>query len=125
MYITARTLKANALTFTGVIWPSAPCGRARSISARANRLATGCECPIWMYDRIGNNLVPRQSTGFNDFAKAESLRDFLIARSKAEAANGVRIDGCVQKCLASHKHELGDTATIDPATIVRSSTSLV
>jgi len=82
--------------------------RKSKISARAKRLAMDCECPIWMYGRIGNNLVPRQSTGFNDLAKAEKLRDSLIARSKGEAANGVRIDDCVRKYLASHKHELGD-----------------
>lgn len=82
--------------------------RKSKISARAKRLAMDCECPIWMYGRIGNSLVPRQSTGLNYLAKAESLRDSLIARSKREAANGVKIDECVQKYLASHEHELGD-----------------
>ena len=64
-----------------------------------------------MYGRSGNSLVPRQSTGFNDLAKAEALRDSLIARSKSESAHGVRIDECVQKYLASHKHELGEKTT--------------
>ena len=44
----------------------------------------------------------------NDLAKAEALRDSLIARSKSESAHGVRIDECVQKYLSSHKHELGE-----------------
>src|SRR5215831_17853894 len=82
--------------------------RKSKISARAKRLAMDCDCPIWMYGRSGNSLVPRQSTGFNDLAKAEALRDSLIARSKSESAHGVRIDECVQKYLASHRHELGE-----------------
>jgi len=82
--------------------------RKSKISARAKRIAMDCDCPIWMYGRSGTSLVPRQSTGFNDLAKAEALRDSLIARSKSESAQGVRIDECVQKYLASHKHELGE-----------------
>ena len=105
MYIIACTLEALTLYRRHL---AACIVRKNKISARAKRLAMDCKCPIWMYGRIGNNLVPRQSTGFNDLAKAEALRDSLIARSKGEAANGVRIDESVQKYLASHKHELGD-----------------
>lgn len=52
--------------------------RKSKISARAKQLAMDCECPIWMYGRIGNNLVPRQSTGFNDLG-----RDLLLAPNKS------------------------------------------
>jgi integrase/recombinase XerD len=78
------------------------------LSARAKRLAMDCHCPIWMYGRVGNSLVPRQSTGFTDLAEAEALRDSLVAKTKSEAVHGLRIGECVQKYLASHKHELGE-----------------
>jgi integrase/recombinase XerD len=79
-----------------------------SISVAAKRLAMGCQCPIWMYGRVGDSLVPRQSTGFTDLAEAEAMRDTLIAQSKSEMVHGFRIGECVQKYLASHKHELGE-----------------
>jgi len=78
------------------------------LSARAKRLAMDCQCPIWMYGRVGGSLVPRQSTGFTNLAEAEALRASLIAQSKSEAVHGLRIDECIQKYLASHKHELGE-----------------
>jgi hypothetical protein len=61
-----------------------------------------------MYGRTRNSLVPRQSTGFTNLPKAEALRDSLIAGSKSEEVHGLRIGECVQKYIASHKHELGE-----------------
>jgi integrase len=61
-----------------------------------------------MYGRTGNSLVPRQSTGFTDVAEAEALRDALIAESRNEAVHGTRIGECIDKYLASRKHELGE-----------------
>lgn len=88
---------------------TAACIVTRSkISARAKRLAMDCKCPIWMYGRTGNGVVPRQSTGFTKLAEAEAMRDALIAQSKSEAVHGLRIGECIQKYLASHEHELGE-----------------
>ncbi len=82
--------------------------RKSKISARAKRKAMGCDCPIWMYGRTGNSLVPRQSTGFTDLADAEALRDKLIAQSKNESVHGPTVEECVNKYLASRKHELAE-----------------
>jgi integrase len=85
------------------------CAVAKSkISARAKRAAMGCQCPIWMYGRAGNSVVPRQSTGFTDLADAEAMRDALIAQSKNETVHGLKIGECIEKYLASRKHELGE-----------------
>jgi integrase len=85
------------------------CTVAKStISARAKRAAMGCQCPIWMYGRTGNSVVPRQSTGFTDLAEAEALRDTLIAQSKNETAHGPKLEDCISKYLAARKHELGE-----------------
>ena len=86
---------------------SCPVAKSK-LSAWAKRKAMGCECPIWMYGRTGNSLVPRQSTGFTDVAEAEALRDALIAESRNEAVHGTRIGECIDKYLASRKHELGE-----------------
>jgi integrase len=87
------------------------CAVAKSkISARAKRLAMNCQCPIWMYGRAGNNIVPRQSTGFTDLADAEAMRAALIAQSKSETVHGTRIGDCIEKYLASRTHELGEKA---------------
>jgi integrase len=88
---------------------TASCAVAKSkISARNKRAAMGCECPIWMYGRTGNSVVPRQSTGFTDLADAEAMRDALIAQSKNDAVHGSKIGDCIDKYLASRKHELGE-----------------
>ena len=86
---------------------SCPVGKSK-ISARAKRAAMGCDCPIWMYGRTGNTLVPRQSTGFTDLPDAEAMRDALIAQSKNENVHGPQIGECIEKYLASRKHELGE-----------------
>jgi len=86
---------------------SCPVGKSK-ISARAKRAAMGCDCPIWMYGRTGNTLVPRQSTGFTDLPDAEAMRDALIAQSKNENVHGPQLGECIEKYLASRKHELGE-----------------
>ncbi len=86
---------------------SCPISKSK-LSARAKRAAMGCDCPIWIYGRTGSNLVPRQSTGFTDLAEAEAMRDALIAQSKDEAVHGPKIADCVDKYLASRRHELGE-----------------
>jgi integrase len=82
--------------------------RKSNMSARAKRLAMNCECPIWIYGRVENNLVPRQSTGFTILTDAEAMRDALTARPKTEIIRGVGIADCIQKYLAWRKHELGE-----------------
>ena len=85
------------------------CPVAKSkISARNKRKAMGCQCPIWMYGRTGNSVVPRQSTGLTDLAEAEGMRDALIAQSKSETARGPKVSECIEKYLASRQHELGE-----------------
>ena len=61
-----------------------------------------------MYGRTGNSLVPRQSTGLTKLAEAEAMRGALIAQSKNVAVHGSKIADCIDKYLASRKHELGD-----------------
>ncbi|MBL0158793.1 MAG: site-specific integrase [Bryobacterales bacterium] len=78
------------------------------LPARARRLFLNCECPIWMYGRTDNGLVPRQSTGFTALPEAEALRASLVAQSQTEAVRGHRIDECVLKYLASRRHELSE-----------------
>jgi integrase len=82
--------------------------RKSRISAKAKRQAMHCQCPIWMYGRAGNSVVPRQSTGFTNLADAEAMRDALVAQSKGETVHGAKISDCIQKYLASRKHELGE-----------------
>jgi len=78
------------------------------LSARAKRLFLECKCPIWIYGRTDNGIVPRQSTGFNTLPEAEALRASLLAESQSEEVRGPRIRDCVTKYLVSRRHELGD-----------------
>ena len=78
------------------------------LPVRAKRLFTDCECPIWMYGRTDNGLVPRQSSGFTTFPEAEALRASLVAQSQTETVRGPRISECRTKYLASRRHELGE-----------------
>ena len=82
----------------------------KRLATRAKRLFVDCECPIWMYGRTKSALVARQSTGFTAMSDAETLKTSLLAGGKTEAVQGYRIDDCVEKYLASRKHELGDKA---------------
>lgn len=76
------------------------------LPVRAKRLFQDCECPIWMYGRTDNGLVPRQSTGFTTFPEAEALRASLVAQSQTEAVRGPRLSECIAKYLESRRHEL-------------------
>lgn len=88
---------------------SASCTVAKSkISARAKRLAMGCQCPIWIYGRVGNSLVPRQATGFTDLSEAEKMRNSLVAQAKDKAVQGDRIGDCANRYLVSRQHELSE-----------------
>jgi len=78
------------------------------LPVRAKRLFKDCECPIWMYGRTDNGLVPRQSTGFTTFPEAEALRASLMAQSQTEAVRGPRISDCIAKYLESRRHELSE-----------------
>jgi integrase/recombinase XerD len=78
------------------------------LQARAKRLFMDCECPIWMYGRTDNGLVPRQSTGFTTFPEAEALRASLVAQSQTEVVRGPRIGDCITKYLVSRRHELSE-----------------
>ena len=40
-----------------------------------------CSCPIWIYGRTPQNIVPRQSTGYADLKQAEALRRPCSPRS--------------------------------------------
>jgi integrase/recombinase XerD len=78
------------------------------LSAPAKRLFTACQCPLWMYGRTGNAIVPRQSTGLTDMAEAMALRDSLDAKQKNEKVHGPRLAECIENYLASRRHELGE-----------------
>src|SRR5262245_48293256 len=77
------------------------------LPARAKRHFMACHCPIWMYGRTKKALVPRQSTGLTVLQEAEALRASLLADGKSEAIHGPKLRECIEKYLASRKHELG------------------
>jgi len=52
--------------------------------------------------------IPRQSTGTRDLKTAEGILAALITTDKKKQADGPTIEECIQKYLASHKHELGE-----------------
>jgi integrase/recombinase XerD len=79
-----------------------------NLPARAKRHYAGCDCPIWIYGRTRNELIPRQSTGLTNLSEAEALRDSLIAKSKPEIVHGPKISDCIDKYLASRQHELAE-----------------
>ena len=65
-----------------------------------------CNCPIWIYGRVGNDFFPRQTTGFVDLADAEALRASLIAKTKSKSGNDRPLAECIEDYLAAHRHEL-------------------
>lgn len=67
-----------------------------------------CNCPIWAAGRTANGEIPRQSTGTRDLKTAEAILAALIVTDKKKQADGPTIEECIQKYLASHKHELGE-----------------
>ena len=78
------------------------------ISSRAKRRYMDCQCPIWIYRRTRDALVPRQSTGTRDLAVAEVQRQSLFKQDQDMVAHGPRIDDCVERFLESHQSKLGE-----------------
>ena len=77
------------------------------LSPRAKRRFMECDCPIWMYGRTRDALVPRQSTGTRDLAVAEAQRQSLLKEDYDAAVHGPRIDDCIERFLESHQSKLG------------------
>ena len=67
-----------------------------------------CQCPIWIYGRTRDALVPRQSTGTRDLAVAEAQRQSLLKEGEDSVAHGPRVDDCVERFLQSHQSKLGE-----------------
>jgi site-specific recombinase XerD len=67
-----------------------------------------CDCPIWIYGRTRDALVPRQSTGTRDLAVAEAQRQSLLKEDHGAALHGPRIDDCIERFLESHQSKLGN-----------------
>ncbi|MCW5982368.1 MAG: site-specific integrase [Bryobacteraceae bacterium] len=88
------------------------------LPAKAKRRYMGCECPIWVYGRTDNELVPRQSTGTTDLKTAEAIKASLIAEGKDKAVYGPTISECVEKYLASRQHERSENTQAQDATIL-------
>jgi hypothetical protein len=65
-----------------------------------------CDCPISAAGRTATGEIPRQSTGTRDLKTAEAVLAALISTDKKKQADGPTIEECIQKYLASHKHEL-------------------
>jgi hypothetical protein len=78
------------------------------LSTRAKRRYMDCQCPIWIYGRTRDALVPRQSTGTRDLAVAEAQRQSLLKQGQDVVAHGPRIDDCVERFLESHRSKLGE-----------------
>ena len=78
------------------------------LSPRAKRRFMECDCPIWMYGRTRDALVPRQSTGTRDLAVAEAQRQSLLKEDHDAALHGPRIDDCIERFLESHQSKLGN-----------------
>lgn len=67
-----------------------------------------CDCPIWVAGRTATGDIPRQSTGTRDLKTAEAILAALISTQTRKQIDGPAIEECIQKYLASHKHELGE-----------------
>ena len=65
-----------------------------------------CDCPIWAAGRTATGEIPRQSTGTRDLKTAKAILAALISTDKKKQTDGPIIEECIQKYLASHKHEL-------------------
>ncbi len=75
---------------------------------RAKRHYKDCECPIWIAGHTDTETCPRRSTGLTDMAAAEALRTSFIKKGQDQVVHGPRIEDCVERFLASRKHELGE-----------------
>jgi len=78
------------------------------LSARRKAAFMDCDCPIWAAGRTATGEIPRQSTGTRDLKTAEAILGTLVVTDKKRQAEGPTIEECVQKYLASHKHELSE-----------------
>jgi integrase/recombinase XerD len=78
------------------------------LSPRAKRRYMDCQCPIWIYGRTRDALLPRQSTGTRDLAVAEAQRQSLLKQGQDTVAHGPRIDDCVERFLESQESKLGE-----------------
>lgn len=65
-----------------------------------------CDCPIWAAGRTVDGEIPRQSTGTRDLKTAEAILAALISTHKKQQIVGPTVEECIEKYLASHKHEL-------------------
>jgi integrase len=78
------------------------------LAARAKRYYEDCECPIWMSGHTDTESFPRRSTKLTDWAAAEAFRKSQLKNSKDQAVHGPRIESCVERFIASRRHELGE-----------------
>ncbi len=78
------------------------------LNIRKKRAFVDCDCPIWVAGRTATTEIPRQSTGTRDWRTAEGILRALIEESEPKAPTGPTIAECIQKYLASHRHELSD-----------------
>ena len=66
-----------------------------------------CDCPIWIVGRTPDgSVVPRQSTGERDLEKARAFR-LALMKQHEEKPHGPALADCIEKYIASRKHELG------------------
>lgn len=67
-----------------------------------------CACPIWIYGRTPQNIVPRQSTGYTDLKQAEALRASMLTQVRGDAVTGLPVSECIEKYLLSRKQDLDE-----------------
>ena len=76
------------------------------LPARRKAAFMDCDCPIWAAGRTATGEIPRQSTGTRDLKTAKAILAALISTDKKKQTDGPIIEECIQKYLASHKHQL-------------------
>jgi hypothetical protein len=79
------------------------------LSVRRKVAFMDCDCPRWTTGRTATAQIPRQSTGTRDLKTAEAILATLLSTDKKRQAETPTIEECIQKYLASHKHELGES----------------
>jgi integrase/recombinase XerD len=68
-----------------------------------------CPCPIWIYGRTPQgDVVPRQSTGYNDLKQAEALRASMLTQVRGDDVTGLPVSECIEKYLLSRKQDLDE-----------------
>ena len=78
------------------------------LPARYKAAFMDCDCPIWAAGRTATAELPRQSLGTRDLKTGEAILAALLSTDKKKHADGPTIDECIEKYLASQKHELGE-----------------